>query len=196
MLSAKCYKMDKQYLNDLWSFACRDNDEVSFKQLFTYFFLRLVRFSMIFVRTKEEAEEVVSDVFIKLWNYKDQDHKIEDIASYLYTATRNQSINNNKRHSSRYLSEILDINEDFVIENNDPEKDMEWKEIYSHLEQAINSLPPQCQAVFRLIREDGIRYKEAAAILNISPRTVETYLERAIHKLSASLSDYMCLNHR
>lgn len=188
--------MNKQYLNDLWSLVCRGNDEASFKQLFTYFFLRLVKFSMIFVRTKEEAEEVVSDVFIKLWNYKDPDNKIEDITAYLYTATRNQSINSNKRYSLRHSNEAIDNHEDFVIEYNDPEKDMEWKEIHFHLEQAINSLPTQCRAVFRLIREDGMKYKDAAAILNISPRTAETYLERAIQKLSVSLSEYLCLYHR
>lgn len=188
--------MDKQYLNELWGLVCRDHDEVSFKQLFKYFFLRLVKFSMIFVQSEEEAEEAVSDVFVKLWNYKDPGNKIEDIGSYLYTATKNQSINSYKKDSLHHLVEVIDTHKDSVIEYNDPERDMEWKEIHSHLEQAINALPTQCQAVFRLIREDGFRYKEAAAILNISPRTVETQLERAVCKLSASLSDYMCLNHR
>jgi RNA polymerase sigma-70 factor (ECF subfamily) len=70
-----------------------------------------------------------------------------------------------------------------LIDLNDPSKELEWKEIYFRLNQAIDELPDQCRTVFKLIKEEGFRYKQVAEILNISPRTVETQLFRAIKKL-------------
>ena len=70
-----------------------------------------------------------------------------------------------------------------LIDVNDPGKELEWKEIYFRLNQAIDELPDQCRTVFRRIKEEGFRYKQVAEILNISPRTVETQLFRAIKKL-------------
>jgi DNA-binding CsgD family transcriptional regulator len=58
------------------------------------------------------------------------------------------------------------------------------------MEQSIEALPQQCRIIFRLIKEDGIKYKEVAEILNISPRTVQTQLFRAMRKLSLVLSEY------
>ncbi|RYG05341.1 MAG: sigma-70 family RNA polymerase sigma factor, partial [Chitinophagaceae bacterium] len=74
-----------------------------------------------------------------------------------------------------------------VINANDPAKELEWKEIAFELEKAIETLPHQCRTVFRLIREDGLRYKQVAEILNVSPRTVETQLFRAVKKLDKIL---------
>jgi len=59
------------------------------------------------------------------------------------------------------------------------------------MEQSIEALPQQCRIIFRLIKEDGIKYKEVAEILNISPRTVQTQLFRAMKKLHAVLSEYL-----
>jgi RNA polymerase sigma-70 factor (ECF subfamily) len=73
----------------------------------------------------------------------------------------------------------------------DPERELEWKEIHFHITKAIDELPGQCRNVFKLIKEEGFRYKQVAEILNISPRTVETQLFRAIRKLDKALELYM-----
>ncbi len=77
-----------------------------------------------------------------------------------------------------------------LINLHDPGAAMEWKEIHFRLNQAIDELPDQCRTVFRLIREEGFRYKQVAEILGISPRTVETQLFRAIKKLDKVIEGF------
>jgi RNA polymerase sigma-70 factor (ECF subfamily) len=78
-----------------------------------------------------------------------------------------------------------------LINRNDPEQELEWKEISFQLNQAIDNLPDQCRTIFKLVKEDGFRYKEVAEILGISPRTVETQLFRAIKKLQSVVNIYI-----
>jgi RNA polymerase sigma-70 factor (ECF subfamily) len=78
-----------------------------------------------------------------------------------------------------------------IVNLNNPEREMEWKEIYARLNKAIDELPDQCRTVFKLIKEEGFRYKQVAEILGISPRTVETQLFRAIRKLDRVIEMYV-----
>ena len=71
------------------------------------------------------------------------------------------------------------------------EQELEWKEISFQLNQAIDNLPDQSRTIFKLVKEDGFRYKEVAEILGISPRTVETQLFRAIKKLQSVVNLYI-----
>ena len=85
---------------------------------------------------------------------------------------------------------IESSNEVEFVNTFDPEKELERKELYFLLDRAISSLPPQACIIFRLIKEDGLKYKEVAEILNISPRTVQTQIFRSMKKLSALLATY------
>jgi RNA polymerase sigma-70 factor (ECF subfamily) len=71
---------------------------------------------------------------------------------------------------------------------------MEWKEILFKLDQEVDRLPDQCRKVFKLIKEEGFKYKEVAEILNISPRTVETQLFRAMRRLNETIGPYLSNN--
>jgi RNA polymerase sigma-70 factor (ECF subfamily) len=103
---------------------------------------------------------------------------------------KNQSLNYIKKYSNIHLVQTEDSKELEFVNNYDPEKEMERKELHFILDKAISSLPPQACLVFRLVKEDGLRYKEVAEILNISPRTVQTQLFRAIKKLSLILAHH------
>ncbi|KIO74738.1 hypothetical protein TH53_24705 [Pedobacter lusitanus] len=86
--------------------------------------------------------------------------------------------------------EIESSNEFQFMDHADPEKELESKELHYRLDQAIDKLPAQARIVFKLIKENGMKYKEVAEILEISPRTVQTQLFRAIDKLRVSLRAY------
>ena len=145
---------------------------------------------MMYVHQKEAAEEIVSDVFVKCWINRKSLTDIYNMDTYLFVAVKNQSLNYVKKYSHIRLVQIEDTNEIKFIKTFSPQEALEKKELLFKMEQSIEALPQQCRIIFRLIKEDGIKYKEVAEILNISPRTVQTQLFRAMRKLSLVLSEY------
>lgn len=169
----------------------RCNDEQAFAELFRYFYDRLLRFSMQYVHAREAAEEIVSDVFVKVWNRRSEIETIANLEVYLFVAVRNLSLNYLEQFSSMRITPLRDSGISQLTNTIDPEREMEWKEILFKMDQEVCKLPEQCRKVFRLIKEEGFRYKEVAAILNISPRTVETQLFRAMRRLNEVIGPYM-----
>jgi RNA polymerase sigma-70 factor (family 1) len=158
-------------------------EQRAFEGLYRLFFPRLINFVLLYVHKKEVAEEIVNDVMIKIWGRKEDLMRIRHLETYLFVAARNHSLNYLAQYSAFHIELEPDNLQGQLVNLTDPGKELEWKELYFRLNQAIDELPDQCRTVFRLIREEGFRYKQVAEILNISPRTVETQLFRAIRKL-------------
>lgn len=158
-------------------------DQRAFEDLYRLFFTRLFNFSMLYIHKKEVAEETVNDVMMKIWNKREELTAIINLETYLFVAVRNHSLNYLAQYSPYHVAIEPDALQGELVNLHDPGKELEWKEIHFRLNQAIDELPDQCRTVFKLIREEGFRYKQVAEILNISPRTVETHLLRAIKKL-------------
>ena len=173
---------------NLWSRVCSDSDIKAFEQLFYVLNTRLIKFSIFYIRQKEAAEEIVADVFVKCWENRRNLAEITNPETYLFVAVKNQSFNYLKKYSNIHLVQVEESDEVEFIDTFNPEKELERKELNFLLDKAVESLPQQACIVFKLIKEDGMKYKEVAEILNISPRTVQTQLFRAIKKLSAILS--------
>lgn len=173
---------DDLYLKSLQQQIAGGNQQ-AFSSLFRLLYPRLLSFALQYVHVKETAEEITSDVFVKLWNRKEYLDEINNLSTYLFVSVKNLSLNYLKRYS--HLHVAIENNEENanLVNIDDPEHQLEWKEMSFQLTQAIDSLPDQCRTVFKLIKEDGFRYKEVAEILGISPRTVETQLFRAMKKL-------------
>jgi RNA polymerase sigma-70 factor (family 1) len=183
-------KVDADILKQLQLHIAR-GDQRSFEDLYRLFFARLFNFAMLYVHKKEIAEEVVNDVMMKVWNKKQTLQEIQNLETYLFVAVRNQSLNYLAQYSNYHVALEPDNGRGEIINLNDPEKELEWKEIHLRLNQAIDQLPEQCRTVFKLIKEEGFRYKQVAEILSISPRTVETQLFRAIKKLDKVIELYI-----
>lgn len=167
-----------------------NNCQKAFKDLYALFFPRLFKFAILYVHKKEIAEEIVNDVMVKIWNKRQTLAGIHNLETYLFVAVRNHSCNYLSTYSSYHIAIEQEGTQAKVINLNDPQKELEWKEISFQLDRTISKLPDQCRTVFKLIREDGFRYKQVAEILNISPRTVETQLSRAIKKLDKVIQAY------
>lgn len=169
------------------------NDEASFSKLFNLMYARLVKFSQHYVQSVEIAEEIVSDVFVRLWNNRENVGTIEQPEAYLYVAVKNKSLNHVDRAPRSFVqisaSHGLDLHD--LIDVFNPEKELEIQELYYNLNLAIETLPSQCKAVFKMIKEDGFKYKEVAEIMHISPRTVETQLVRALKRLDMALAPFV-----
>lgn len=163
----------------------------AFEELYRLFFPRLFNFSMLYVHKKEAAEEIVNDIMVKIWEKRAELSNINNLETYLFVSVRNHSLNYLSKYSHYYVEIEEESGIASMVNANDPEKEMEWKEIYFKLNMAIEELPDQCRTVFKLIKEEGFRYKQVAEILNISPRTVETQLFRAIKKLDTAVAAYI-----
>jgi len=165
-------------------------DQRAFEDLYRLSFTRLFNFSMLYVHKKEIAEEIVNDIMIKVWHKRAELTGIQNLETYLFVAARNHSLNYLAKYSPYHVSIEADALQGELINLHDPGAAMEWKEIHFRLNQAIDELPDQCRTVFKLIREEGFRYRQVAEILGISPRTVETQLFRAIKKLDKVIEGF------
>lgn len=171
--------------------AC-EGDEKAFADLFRHFYDRLLHFCIQYVHAREAAEEIVSDVFVKIWNKRAELEQVTNLEVYLFVAVKNHSLNYLEQYSSLRISPINEETGVAELTNAvDPERAMEWKEILFRMDQEVNRLPEQCRRIFKLIKEEGFKYKDVAEILNISPRTVETQLFRAMKRLNEVVGPYI-----
>ena len=180
----------KEHILPLWHRICFNDDVKAFEAFYYLLYDALVRFSMMYIHQKEEAEEIVTDVFVKSWMNRSSMQHVERPDTYFFVAVKNQSLNHLKKYSSIHIVPVEDSQDVNLIDVADPQVQLEKKELHFYLDQSIDTLPQQCRIVFKLIKEDGLKYKEVAEILNISPRTVQTQLFRAMQKLTACLTGY------
>jgi RNA polymerase sigma-70 factor (family 1) len=167
----------------LWQTFLKEKDSKAFEALFFCFNSRLIKFCIYYVHQREIAEEIVSDVFIKCWQNRNNLEHIINVETYLFVCVKNLALNYSKKISSVHLVSLDDQAIEF-IDRSSPDLKMERKELLFKLDQAIETLPLQCKIIFRLVKEDGMKCKEVADILNLSTRTVHTQLFRAMKKLS------------
>jgi RNA polymerase sigma-70 factor (family 1) len=162
-------------------------DMQAYKELYLLMYPDLHRFCYSFTRSKEVSEEVISDVFIKLWQIRSQLSSINNLRVYLYHITKNLSLNYLAQASRNptVLPEHIDI--ESLIEFRDPEDLYISKEVIQKIKLFIQKLPPQCKVIFFLVREHGLTYKEVADILNISVLTVRNQLAIAAKKIAEAL---------
>ena len=173
--------------------AC-DNDHKSFEQFFLIYNTRLIKFCELYVNKKEIAEEIVADVFVNFWNQRMKMLGVENLETYIFISVKNRSLNHLRKNAAVQLVQIEDSHSEIVAYSN-PEAEIERKELFFKLDQAIDTLPQQCKIIFQLVKEDGMKYKEVAEILNISHKTVQTQILRAMKKLSVEMSPYLTVKN-
>lgn len=174
-------------LKELQTKIAKD-DETAFTQLYLHFSKKLIHFSGSLVRSKEIAEELVEDVFVKLWANRSHIIEIENLTVYLYVAVKNKSLNVLSQKAKELVAasfDYLDTTVDEFAAN--PYDLMITAEMMNRMHHAIESLPPRCKMIFKLIREDGLKYKEVGDILNISINTIDTQMAIAVKKICTAL---------
>lgn len=163
------------------------NSHQAYKQLFTSLFPSLFSFSLCLVKSRELAEEVASDVMITIWRNREKLTEIENIKVYALVIAKNMSLNILAKNSRYQLLCIEDVEVELRPDTQTPEQILIDDELRVKLEEATQALPNRCKLVFKLIKQDGLSYKEAAAVLNISTKTVDAHLVTALKKLSSIL---------
>ncbi len=163
-------------------------DEEAFKKIYYHFYKKLYLFSLALVKTKEAAEEITEDVFIKIWQKKGQISAIYNLRVYLYIATKNTALSYLAKKAKENLTEPFDnINIDLYKSTVTPEELMITAEMFRKIQLQVEALPPRCKMIFKLIREDGLKYKEVSDILNISVNTIDVQIAIAVKKIAVAL---------
>jgi len=163
-------------------------DEAAFTQLYLHYGKKLIQFAVSLIRSREIAEELVEDVFVKLWSNRERIREIDNLTVYLYVSVKNKSLNALSSKANELIAAPFDYL-DTVMDKfaPDPYNLMITVEMMTRMREAIESLPPRCKLIFKLVREDGLKYKEVAEILNISVNTIDVQMAIAVKKICTSL---------
>ncbi len=174
-------RVDLEYFNKV-----RLGDAEAFSSLFRKYYESLYQFARRLVKDPQSAENVVQDVFVRIWLTRQECNIHSSVKSYLYTAVKNHSLNYLKREKTRIrVSEETNYQGHF---NQTPEQELIEKENYEAVHREIEKLPEKCRQIYLMKRYDNLTYAEIAEILQISINTVKTQMKRAIKTLHKNLS--------
>jgi RNA polymerase sigma-70 factor (ECF subfamily) len=163
-------------------------DQNALAELYRLLNRKLHHFSKLITRSSELSEEVVEDVFVKLWCNRQKIMDIENLHVYLYVAVKNQSLTCIAAKAKELVKapfEDLEINIGHIAA--DPYDLLITAEMMQQMQQAVDDLPPRCKMIFKLVREDGLKYKEVAEILNITVNTIDAQMAIAVKKICTAL---------
>lgn len=163
----------------------------AYRSLYDLLFSSLHRFSYAFVKSNEAAEEIVSDVFVKLWQIRNRLTEIDNLKEYLYIITKNFSLNYIAKNYKHPVTTLDSIDLETVIHIRNPEEICISADMVKKIREVIQTLSPKCRMIFQLVKEEGLKYKEVASILNISVFTVRNQVGIAIRKIGEALPDYL-----
>ncbi len=171
---------------ELLDLVRRQDDYRAFEKLFDRYYAVLCHQVCRLVHCPHRSEEVVSDVFIRIWKNRDALAINKKVKHYLYSAVRNQAIDY-LRKMARERPFNGEIKQDYQSGYCSPADQIIGKELDAKVQSAIDSLPPKGRYIFRLCKERGMKYREIAEFLDISIKTVETHMRRSLIHLRKEL---------
>ena len=169
------------------SVKIRNGDRAAFELLFHAMYGQLCAYAVRFLNDQDDAEEIVQEVFVRVWQKREQIDINYSIKSYLYQSVRNASLNHIKHDRVVREHEQYELSMGNVKDESDT---LVTSELEMRIHDAIEALPEERRRIFIMSRDEGLKYKEIAEKLNISVKTVENQIGRALKSLRAELSDY------
>jgi RNA polymerase sigma-70 factor (ECF subfamily) len=171
----------------------RNGDMMAFDVIYRKYSPKLFGFILKILKVESDAEEIMQEVFMKIWEMRDKIETYTSFDSFLYTITYNKSINLiRKKITERKYVDFLksqpELAEPAVIE------DLHFLELSSKVDRLVQELPARQKEVFLLSREKELTYKEIAEELNISKNTVENHMVKALKYLRDNLKDLSLIN--
>lgn len=180
---------DRIYRENNWVNGINRGDEQAFGEMYKYYYPRLGQFLLRYVKNPKKAEDIIHNVFYEIWKNRTRLEPRGTLRAYLYTASRNQALKYLNREDDRPFSDI-DDHHDLAHTPDYTDQTIDYKEFDKAVIDAVNELPEQRRKIFLMHREDQLKYREIADILNISIKTVETQMSRALKFLNKKLAPF------
>jgi RNA polymerase sigma-70 factor (ECF subfamily) len=179
--------LDNQVLDTI-----KSGNENAYEMIFKSYYQPLCRYAYTFLHDKEESEEVVQSVFISLWEKRSMLDIQTSFKAYLFRMVRNSCLNviKHEKVKKQHVAHEMAVAE--VSYNSVAEK-VSANELSLKITEAMKALPEQCRMVFQLSRFEELKYQEIADQLNISIKTVENHMGKALKIMREQLKDYLPL---
>ncbi|HNU87236.1 MAG TPA: RNA polymerase sigma-70 factor [Ferruginibacter sp.] len=170
-------------IQDLLNEIALHNCEKSYKKLFMEMHESLTAFAYSIVKSSEDAEEIVSDFFISIWQRRATLRSIENPRLYFFVGVKNGSLNKLTANGRNKLPNDIEWETSLNSVFFNPEELLLSAEVVKKIMAAVNELPARCKTVFKLVKEEGLRYAEVAKLLDISVKTVEAQMAIALRRI-------------
>ncbi|MCW9707921.1 RNA polymerase sigma-70 factor [Fodinibius salsisoli] len=184
---------DQQDEEGKWIREIRTGNKRSFKKLFETYYSPLLQFAYRYVNSRSVAEGVVQDVFLWIWENKQGWEVRGKLKTYLFRAVKHQAIDylRHERTREKYQQQFSEIRTQSIS----PEipLDDEERDFVQAVQELIEELPQRPRMVYKLSRLEGLTYKEIAEVLDVSPKTVESHISRALDYLRKHLTPYLSI---
>ncbi len=164
-------------------------DMQAFHVLFSRYFSDMCNFLLLYLHSKELCEEVALDIFTYVWERRDSIQIRTSVRNFLFSAARNKAVSQYRKEQQKIFSD-LSAGELLLTETDHSEFLLENKELHEIIRKAIDNLPEKSRLIYQMAWEEDLSYKEIAAQLNLSVKTVENHVGIALRKLRESLKPY------
>lgn len=166
-----------------------DGSEYAFTQLFNHYSTRVFQVALRFLKSRELAEEVVQEIFLKVWMRRGEMVDTDNFGSYLLTMARNHVFDRIKQIAKEAATKKEFVQVVQSVDGADHHLiDKQYQEL---LQEAVNQLPPQQQQVFRLARVEGLSHQAIAEQLHLSRLTVKTHMAKALQAIRQNLARHI-----
>lgn len=181
--------MDHEFDEKQLIIQLKKGNTSSYKLLYTKYAPRLFAFSMKYISSREDAEEIVQEVFLRIWEKKENVDENLSFSSYVFQAAKHRIYNGFRKrvNEQAYLDFLTNMEPG---SHNFTELDTDYRDIKDKANKAIATMPPKRREIFQLSREEGLKNKEIAEQLQISIKTVENQMGQALKFLREELKDY------
>ena len=167
---------DRQLLNQI-----ADGDVKALGILYVLFSARIRNFAYTLLQDSSEAEDVTQDIFLKIWNTRENLRNVNSLKSYMFSMTHNTVLNliKHKDVSSRYMKTSVGM----MTDNYEPTCEMDAEELLKSIDYALEGMSDLRKTIFKMNRFGHKTYQEIAEILMISPKTVQYHISCALAEL-------------
>jgi RNA polymerase sigma-70 factor (ECF subfamily) len=162
-----------------------------FEQVFRSHFKNLHAYACTILRDPTAAEEIVQNIFVKLWEKKEDIEIRENISVYLYRAVHNESLNHLKHLKVKAAYQSYAMRRHTPNDHEKASEKVTAGELEQNLQKALHELPEQCRTIFQLSRFEDLKYREIADKLGLSVKTVENQMGKALRLLRLKLVDFL-----
>jgi RNA polymerase sigma-70 factor (family 1) len=162
-------------------------DAAAYKALFFHLFPPLQNFAFAILQSRQVAEEAASDVLMEVWIRRKKLMEIENLKFYLFTSVKNAALRKLKQENKNSRIPLDNMEVEIASNYYNPEEHLRSNELEHALYNAIQQLPPRCKTIYKLAKEDKLRYAEIAELLGVSIKTIDNQLSIAIQKIALAI---------